>query len=755
MFLHVKELTNEVFILKTTKTGKKSNRVVIVSNRLPVSVSRRDGNLKIAPSVGGLATGLSSFHKDNDGLWVGWPGLTPSGSNEKAELEEKLRSDFNCLPVYLSTADLKKYYNGFSNRTLWPLFHYFSTYCTYEPAEWRAYKKVNEIFCRKLLEVIKPGDMIWVHDYHLLLLPELLRRQVPDASIGLFLHIPFPSMELFRYLPWREEILLGMLGADLIGFHTYDYTRHFLSSVLRILGREQEYGQVVAGSRLVKADTFPMGIDAKKYAEAVELPAVRRERKSLQERLGTEKLILSVDRLDFSKGIPERLKAFELFLNNNPDWCGRITFVMLCVPSRTKVEEYRLLKREIDELVGDINGRYARPGWLPVLYMYRSVPYEELIALYSEADLALVTPLRDGMNLVAKEYLACQSKAGKGTLVLSETAGAAAELGEAIIVNPNDLEMIAAAIAEGLAMPEEEKKAGVDFMARRIEKYNIFRWAEDFIEHLGHTGGRREQSRQRLLSPGLQSEITDQYRQSRSRLFLLDYDGTLVGLKKKPEQANPDQELLKIIGQLRKDPKNKLVIVSGRDRESLDEWFGDLDIALVAEHGIWLRDARHSIWQTKEEGLNGQWKENFYPILEMFSERTPGSFVEEKSHALVWHYRRAEPELGKMRAMELMDALHDMLSGTGLQVLPGSKVVEVKPAGINKGRAVQKWLQAESKWDFILAMGDDWTDEDTFAALPEQAWSVRIGFKPFTRARYFLESPVEVRTLLKMLAGGD
>jgi trehalose 6-phosphate synthase/phosphatase len=734
--------------LSHTNQGR---RVVIVSNRLPISVAKKAGNVKITPSVGGLATGLSSFHRSNKGLWVGWPGISPAGSEEKSMMEENLLNNFNCLPVYLSSNDLKKYYYGFSNKTLWPLFHYFPTYCTYDPGEWKIYRKVNQMFCHKLLEVLEPDDQVWIHDYHLLLLPEMLRQERPDISIGLFLHIPFPSMEIFRYMPWREEVLLGMLGADLIGFHTYDYTRHFLSCVLRILGRDQDYGQVIAGNRLVKADTFPMGIDADKYAEAVSLPQVKKERASLQNKLKTEKIVLSVDRLDFSKGIPERLKAFELFLETNPDWHDRLTYVLLCVPSRTRVDQYQLLKREIDELVGKINGRFAKPGWLPILYMYRSLPFNTLIALYSAADLTLVTPLRDGMNLVAKEYLACQSQVGKGALVLSETAGAAAELGEAIIVNPNDVEMIARAIEEGLTLPDEEKKARLNFMVKRVKKYNIFRWAEDFIEQLGQVKGRQEQNRQRFLNNKLQTAMQKKYRLAGSRLILLDYDGTLVSLKKRPELAGPDPGVLKILTALSEDPKNKVVIVSGRDRDRLVKWLDGTGVDMAAEHGTWIKEKGWPDWRLTESGLTEEWKANLYPILEMFSERTPGSFVEEKSFALAWHFRKAEPELGALRAKELVDALHDMLAGTILQVLPGNKVVEIKPAGVNKGKAVQHWLADAADWDYILAIGDDWTDEDIFAVLPDKAWSIRVGFIPFTRAQYLLESSGEVRKLLSSL----
>ncbi len=728
-----------------------NKRVVIASNRLPINVSSKQGLLNITPSVGGLATGLSSFHQGNEGLWVGWPGMNPGNAEKKQELEKTLHDKYNCFPVYLTSTDLKKYYQGFSNRTLWPLFHYFSTYTIYDSSEWSVYKKVNQMFCDRLLEVTRPGDIIWIHDYHLLLLPQMLRREIPDATIGFFLHIPFPSMEIFRYLPWREEILEGILGADLIGFHTYDYTRHFLSCTLRILGKEQVYGQLTVDNRTVKVDTFPMGIDARRFSAAASSPDVINERKLLGKRLKTEKIILSVDRLDFTKGIPERLKAFERFLDKYTQWHGKITYVMLCVPSRTKVREYQLLKSEIDELVGKINGRFDTPGWLPILYMYRSLPFKQLVSLYSSADLALVTPLRDGMNLVAKEFIASQVNNPVGALVLSETAGAASELGEAIIVNPNDINMMAEAIAEGLSVSGEDKKSWIESMSKRIEKYDIFKWTEDFLNQLCQVKDRQELNRQFFLSDKKQSEMHSDYENAGKRLLLLDYDGTLVPLAGKPEQAKPDSEIYDLLSMLTKNPKNTVVVISGRDCNTLSEWLGGTGVNMVAEHGTWIRETGKPEWQLTSGDLTAEWKENIYPLLEMFSVRTPGSFIEEKSYALVWHYRKAEPELGNLRSKELADALHDMVSGTGLQVLRGRKVVEVKPAGVNKGKATLQWLEKYDDWDFILAAGDDWTDEDIFSVLPDWAWSIKVGFGPFTRARFVLDSTNKARRVLQSL----
>jgi trehalose 6-phosphate synthase/phosphatase len=725
-------------------------KLVIVSNRLPVSVSRKKDVLEITPSVGGLATGLASFHRDNDGLWIGWPGIDPGKPSEKRELEQTLKDDFNCFPVYLSLSQMKKYYYGFSNRTLWPLFHYFLTFCTYDAGEWESYKRVNQHFCDRILSVASQDDLIWVHDYHLLLLPQLIREKMPEATIGLFLHIPFPSMEVFRYLPWREDILQGMLGADLIGFHTYDYSRHFLSSVLRILGEENEYGQVIHNNRSVKVDTFPMGIDAKKFVQAVETSAVKKEQKTLANRLKAEKIILSVDRLDFTKGIPERLRAFEVFLEKYPEWIGKISYIMLCVPSRTQVQQYQLLKREVDELVGRINGRFGTAVWSPIHYLYRSVSFDKLVSLYCTADVAVVTPLRDGMNLVAKEYLACQSKVKKGVLILSETAGSAAELGEAVIVNPNDMNQIADALHQALKLSQEEKQDAIETMSHRIERYNVFRWAEDFIEQVLHTKEHQAMKKQRFLTKKLQNQLAEDYQRANSRLFLLDYDGTMVNLVKKPELAKPDSKLLEILSTLVQNPRNTVVVISGRERDSLTKWLLKTGADIVAEHGTWLKYADQNEWVQTYQGMAMDWKDNIRPILNKFSERTPGSFVEEKSHSLAWHYRNAEPEMGSLRAKELIDALRNLLSATALQVLQGNKVVEVKPVDINKGKTALSWLDKQS-WDFIIAIGDDWTDEDTFSVLPEKAWSIKVGFISYTKARYVIDSPSAVRELLQKL----
>ncbi len=722
-------------------------RFLIVSNRLPVSIERRRKGLSYRPSVGGLATGLGIFHQLHNSAWVGWPGLVVEEEKEKGEIEEMLQSQFRSYPIFLSRHNIEGYYHGFTNKTIWPLFHYFPQFAKYEVSEWKAYLEVNRLFCKRVTEIARPDDIIWIHDYHLMLLPKLLRKSLPKATIGFFLHIPFPSLEVFRLLPWRKEILEGLLGADLIGFHTFDYARHFLSSLLRLYGLAHEMGQVTAENRLVQVDVFPMGIDVKRFqAEATssltEKAVLRFKRKT-----GNRKIILSVDRLDYTKGIPKRLEAFELFLERHPEWNQKVTLILVVVPSRTKVEPYRLLKRQVDELVGRINGRHSTAGWVPIWYLYRFLSFPTLVTYYRIADVGLITPLRDGMNLVAKEFVATR-KEGKGVLILSEMAGASKELGEALIINPNNREETAEAIEEALTMPEDEQISRNRTMQRRLSRYGLSRWADDFISGLLEIKDRQKELETKKLSLSVRNRLIKLYQESSRCLFLLDYDGTLVPLVEQPRKAKPDPELLALLKGLATPPQNTVVLISGRDRETLQNWFKEPDIALVAEHGVWMRRENTHQWRIMDR-LSQEWKDWIKPVLERSADRLPGSFVEEKEYSLVCHYRGADPELAVLRAKELMGTLTALTANTDLQVLQGSKVIEVKCASVNKGRAVMNWISG-GDFDFILGMGDDWTDEDLFKVLPEGSYSVKVGLGT-SNARYYLDSPNDVRQLLKDL----
>ena len=729
-----------------------SNRLIIVSNRLPVSLQRRGAGYSVHPSAGGLATSLNALRERMPMLWLGWPGVSVTDPDERRAVASRLEDEFGCIPLFLPQPAFDRYYSGFSNGCLWPLFHYFPQYAHYSEHEWRAYQQVNGLFSEKLLEILQPSDTVWVHDYHLMLLPELVRQARPEATIGFFLHIPFPSYEIFRHLPWRESILRGLLGADLVGFHSFGYVRHFLSSLLRILGLDHEFGRVTLADRQVKADTFPLGVDMARFEAAKDDPGVRQRLEGLRRETAGRKVVLSVDRLDFTKGILQRLRAFEGFLTRFPEWRGKVVLITLCVPSRTRVPEYRALKRQVDELVGRINGRYGQPEWTPIWYLYRFLPFEQLLPLYRLADVALVTPLRDGMNLVAKEYLAARPES-TGALVLSETAGSADELGEALIVNPHDEAAIIEALRRALSMSEAEQVDRNTPMLARLRRYNTVRWADDILTELEQARRQRTQRRPRLLHGPLRQELLHGFQHSRSRLLLLDYDGTLVPFKGHPLQAAPDEGLCRILQRLAGRRGNRLVVISGRDAGTLERWLGETGADLVAEHGGSLRRADDSEWKSAADDLPQGWKDEIRPVLQVYADRTPGAEVEQKGLMLVWHYRRAEPELGSLRAKELTDHLEGYVANTPLHVLQGDRVVGIKPSSVSKGKAALAWLSEGTTYDFTLAVGDDVTDEDMFAAMPEDSWTIKVGYGGASGASYLLPGVEAVRQLLDELAG--
>ncbi|MBN2512916.1 MAG: bifunctional alpha,alpha-trehalose-phosphate synthase (UDP-forming)/trehalose-phosphatase [Sedimentisphaerales bacterium] len=723
------------------------NRLIILSNRLPVNVVRDKDQLHLQPSVGGLATGLASYRKSSDCIWIGWPGVPREGLStaDRKGIQSQLQ-ELKCVPVHLSASDVCDYYEGFSNKTLWPLFHYFQLFTIYEQSYWQAYCRVNQLFLDAASKVVRPDDTVWIHDYQLMLLPGLLREKFPDLSIGFFLHIPFPSFEVFRLLPWRRQILDGLLGADLIGFHTYDYVRHFLSSASRLAGLDHTTGQIQFGARQIQVDAFPMGIDYPKYARAVQSPRVNRFVRSFRAKTHRRKVILSVDRLDYTKGILQRLEAYDLFLTENPKYARKVVMIVLAVPSRTGVEHYEKLRNRVDQLVGRINGRHATFGWVPIWYMYRALSFERLTALYAVSDVALITPLRDGMNLIAKEYIAASSD-GKGVLILSEMAGAASELPEALMVNANDKQAIAAAIREAIEMPEAEQERRNRLMQNRLSRYTVRRWARDFLDSLEAIKEKQKTIRSHKFNPRIQRMLAERYRTAEQRLLLLDYDGTLAPFASRPEQARPDAELLSLLTQLTRPRANTVVIISGRDRQTLEQWLGKLKLSLVAEHGAWHRD-KYGEWICNAPPAMA-WKKKIRPILNIFSDRTPGSSVEEKDFSLVWHFRRTDPALAQVRSQEIKDALRNMTANLGLGVFEGSKILEIKNLAIHKGTVTTKWL-ASRNWPFVLAAGDDYTDEDIFHAAQTRLFTIKIGTGP-TRARFTIESVSRFRSVLKSL----
>lgn len=728
-------------------------RLVVVSNRLPFTLVRREKHWEFAKSVGGLASGLSTYLRraspyQADYVWVGWPGTSVGQEDRQEEIRSKALSEFQSYPVFLSESVMESFYHGFCNSTIWPIFHDFPFLAKFREDYWARYEEVNKTFLNATLDVIQPNDTVWVHDYHLMLLPRLLREKSPSVPIGFFLHIPFPPLEVFQLLPrkWREEILRGILGADLVGFHTHDYTQAFLRCVLRILGHEHNMGKTSVEERIVKADTFPMGIDYKGISELSQSHQENLEKDELRSKLGNVRVILSINRLDYTKGVINQLLAFETFLERNSQFAGKVVLVLTVSPSRTQVERYQQIKRQIDELVGRVNGRFGFIDWTPVVYQYRVLAPESLLAAYAISDVALVTPMKDGMNLIAKEYLAARADE-TGVLVISETAGAAVELGEALIVNPNDTMEIAEALKTALEMPRSEQARRNRIMRRRLERYDVFRWGDEFLQQLAEVKHEQGKLAANLLEPGLQEKLVSDFRKARKRLILLDYDGTLVELVRDPQQAAPSEDLLGLLQRLLNRASTRVVIVSGRDRNTLCDFFEGTGVGLVAEHGTWIMDNAH--W-TLAGSTADDWKARLLPILTIHADRLPGSFVEEKDHSLAWHYRKADPELSRVRATELMDALTGLTANLDLQVMTGNKVVEVKKTGVNKGSAALHFL-SKGEYDFVLAVGDDSTDEELFRALPNNAYSIRVGITQ-SHARYNLQRPSNVIELLRQIA---
>lgn len=696
-------------------------KIIIIANRLPVRIERQNGELIVERSEGGLATGLGSLETEAEKYWVGWPGIYTDDEAEKKEITEKL-NELNYYPVFLSVEQLENYYEGYSNSIIWPLCHYFFTYIDYKAEYWQAYQQVNALFCKEALPIIEENDIVWVQDYQLMLLPKLLRDEKPGISIGYFHHIPFPSYELFRLLPERETILEGLLGADLIGFHTHDYMRHFISAIYRVLDINCNLDEINLHNRIVHVDAFPMGINYEQYNEAPQTPEVKEIVKSMKSKLGNQQIILSVDRLDYSKGILHRLHGFLQFLENNPEYHGKVSMAMVVVPSRDSVDIYADLKTQIDRLIGEINGKYSNLEWTPIFYFYQSFPFNELIALYDIADVALVSPLRDGMNLVAKEYLACKHD-DNGVLILSEMAGAVVELQDAVIINPNDTDEIEKSILKALNMPSAEKRERLRKMQKVISKQTVKKWANDFVKELELIREHNKEILKKIVGKKQITQIKSQYDAAKSRLLILDYDGTLAPFVRNPQDAKPGKELLELLNKMSEDKKNKIVINSGRNHEILDEWFEGIDIDFAAEHGAFYKEDGKWHENLTEEI---QWDDEIIEIIEHTIDKTPRSKMETKNTSLVWHYRNVDVWLAELRQKQLINALIGPCSRLNLQIVPGNKIVEIKPFDFNKGSEVNRLLEQED-YDFVLAIGDDTTDEDMFHVLPEDGVSIRVG----------------------------
>ncbi|CAO3615110.1 unnamed protein product [Cunninghamella echinulata] len=760
---------------ENNKDENKGLRLLVVSNRLPVTVTKNTSTNEydFKMSSGGLVAALSGLKKQMSFTWIGWPGIDVP-VHERKHLQERLLDETSTLPVFVDDDLAELHYNGFSNSILWPLFHYHPGEISFNEEWWEAYQKVNQLFADAIDEIVQDGDLVWVQDYHLMLLPSMLRNKTKkDIKIGWFLHTPFPSSEIYRILPVRKEILLGVLESDLLGFHTYDYARHFLSSCTRILGLSTMPNGVEYEGRYVQVGTFPIGIDPDKFTEGLKNQKIQDRIAQLKSRFGDCKLIVGVDRLDYIKGVPQKMHALEVFLSEHPEWVGKVVLVQLAVPSREDVEEYQQLRSTINELVGRINGQYGTVEFVPIHFMHRSIPFEELVALYAAADVCLVSSTRDGMNLVSYEYISSQQNT-HGVLILSEFAGAAQSLNGSIIVNPWNTEEMANAIYEAVTMSDEARKSNHQKLYRYVTKYTAAYWGASYVNELRRVS---EEFGQQMAMPQLNADqVIQKYKGSKmGKLILLDYDGTLTTTHKLPEFAKPSPKILEQLKTLSAQPDTYVYILSGRGRQHLDSWFENTGIGLSSEHGCFykhplkIRDkvnpvasssdgklvkAEDGNWYCLVEQIDPSWKETILPLFEHYTERTPGSFIEEKEINLTWHYRNADPEFGSWQATELQVNLEKLLSHMALSIVLGNKTLELRPSSVDKSTAVRAIIKdlGLASIDFVLCIGDGKTDEVVFSYLNEIPSSITstVGKKQ-TEAQSYIPTVDLVNSLVDEL----
>eukprot|EP00741_Cyanophora_paradoxa_P022976 tig00021532_g22195.t1 len=826
-----------------------NRRLLVVANRAPVTMAKNKetGEWGYKNSSGGLVSGLAGMH-GHDYVWVGWPGLEVA-AEERGGVTKTLFEKHRCHPVYLADKLADSFYNGFCNEILWPLFHYvpLQTFTRTDVEEekkfssrlWDAYVRANEEFCEAVMQIYDPErDIVWVHDYHLMMLPAMLRKRHPEMRIGFFLHIPFPAADVYRVLPWRAEVLEGVVQSDLVGFHTFEYARHFLSSCDRVLGLQPSPTWVqTASGHLASVGIFPIGtplcIDYLQFLNAQQKPSVQARIAQLLRTFQGRKVILGVDRLDYIKGLPHKLRAFEALLERHPRFRGRVVLMQIAIPSRTSVDDYRQLTAEarlsfvpslkflgsafeeeetrrsapaaqVNELVGRISSRFGTLDYSPIQYLYQSVNFDELTALYTMADVLLATSLRDGMNLVVQEYIACQQER-HGVVVVSEFAGSAGNLSTALRINPWNTEETAGAVARALDMHPSERAARHTHAFRHISKHTSSYWGTSFVCELLQVADMAEEKAMQT-APLSARAVREAYRRSSRRLICLDYDGTLVGFCARPADALPSPALLEALGRLCGDGRNAVYVVSGRDRSFLESTIGHLPVGIFAEHGCYFRPppppagpgapgegrGDREAWEDcRARNLaDGTWKEQVRQVMQDHGALVPGSFVEEKESAIVWHYRSAaDPAFAAWTARELLHTLNAMNRNQHFDTIPGAKILEARASGADKGSALERLLvdgaraQAEEAaaegraqydsggealpeigYDFVLCVGDDRTDEDMFEAAshwleqagaanpkaPLRVYSVCVG-KKASAARYYLPGQPAVVPFLASL----
>ncbi|XP_052207545.1 alpha,alpha-trehalose-phosphate synthase [UDP-forming] 1-like [Diospyros lotus] len=751
-------------------------RLLVVANRLPVSAVRRgEESWSLEISAGGLVSALLGV-KEFEARWIGWAGVNvPDEAGQRALT--KALAEKRCIPVFLDEETVHQYYNGYCNNILWPLFHYLglpqedrlATTRSFQ-SQFDTYKKANQMFADVVNDHYQEGDVVWCHDYHLMFLPKCLKEHNSKMKVGWFLHTPFPSSEIHRTLPSRSELLRAVLAADLVGFHTYDYARHFVSACTRILGLEGTPEGVEDQGRLTRVAAFPIGIDSDRFIRALEVPKVQEHIRELKERFAGRKVMLGVDRLDMIKGIPQKILAFEKFLEENPNWRDKVVLLQIAVPTRTDVPEYQRLTSQVHEIVGRINGKFGTLTAVPIHHLDRSLDFQALCALYAVTDVALVTSLRDGMNLVSYEFVACQDSK-KGVLILSEFAGAAQSLGAgAILVNPWNITEVATSIGQALNMPAEEREKRHRHNFMHVTTHTAQEWAETFVSELDDTVV-EAQLRIRQVPPPLPvKDAIEHYLHSSNRLLILGFNATITESVDTPGRRGGDQiremelklhpELKEPLTALCNDPNTTIVVLSGSSRAVLDDNFAEYNMWLAAENGMFLRFTRGDWMTTMPEHLNMEWVDSIKHVFEYFTERTPRSHFEPRDTSLVWNYKYSDLEFGRLQARDMLQHLWTgPISNASVDVVQGSRSVEVRPVGVTKGAAIDRILgeivhskSISTPIDCVLCIGHFLgKDEDIYTFFEPDLPCDTMG-APRTRISDAIKPPGERRPLVKLQA---
>nr|AAX16014.1 trehalose-6-phosphate synthase [Ginkgo biloba]AAX16015.1 trehalose-6-phosphate synthase [Ginkgo biloba] len=784
-------------------------RMIIVANQLPLRAQRRPDNRGWAFSwdedslLLQLKDGLA---EDMEVVYVGSLKVEVDLS-EQDDVAQILLENFKCVPAFLPPELLTKFYHGFCKQQLWPLFHYMLPLSPdhggrFDRSLWQAYVSANKIFADKVMEVISPDDdYVWVHDYHLMVLPTFLRKRSNRVKLGFFLHSPFPSSEIYRTLPVRDEILRALLNSDLIGFHTFDYARHFLSCCSRMLGLEYESKRGYIGleyyGRTVGIKILPVGIHMGQLESVLNLADTEWRVGELRDQFKGKILLLGVDDMDIFKGISLKFLAMEQLLKLHPEWRGKVVLVQIANPARGRGKDVEDVQAETHSTAKRINETFGRPGYEPVVLIDRPVPFYERIAFYTIAECYVITAVRDGMNLTPYEYIVCRqgsprlnetlgvspNVSKKSMLVVSEFIGCSPSLSGAIRVNPWNIDAVAEAMSTAITMPETEKQLRHEKHYRYVSTHDVGYWAHSFMQDLERAC--KDHFRRRCwgigfglgfrvvaLDPNFRKlsteHIVSAYKRTKSRAILLDYDGTMM-----PQTSinkTPGSEVLFILNSLCSDPKNVVFIVSGRGRQTLSQWLSPCEmLGIAAEHGYFIRWTRDAEWETCVQGVDFGWKQITEPVMKLYTETTDGSVIETKESALVWHHQDADPDFGSCQAKELLDHLESVLANEPVVVKSGQHIVEVKPQGVSKGLVAERLLsimvQNDKRPDFVMCIGDDRSDEDMFEGITSamagpslspiaEVFACTVGQKP-SKAKYYLDDTVEVLRMLQGLAAAS